>query len=56
MGVVVYMAHGVWHSSERHNEDPDCSLLESVGGIGDDFSDDLLPMSEQRREVLVETF
>ncbi|XP_042146405.1 cationic amino acid transporter 3-like [Ixodes scapularis] len=56
LGVVVYMAHGVWHSSERHNEDPDCSLLESVGGIGDDFSDDLLPMSEQRREVLVETF
>ncbi|XP_077510777.1 high affinity cationic amino acid transporter 1-like [Amblyomma americanum] len=55
LGVVVYMAYGVWHSSERQNEDPECSLLENV--VGDDVSsDDVLPLAEQRREVLVETF
>lgn len=56
LGVVVYMAYGVWHSGERHGDDPECSLLENVAGLGDDLSDDLLPLSEQRREVLVETF
>ncbi|KAL3185686.1 hypothetical protein MRX96_028590 [Rhipicephalus microplus] len=54
-GVVVYMAYGVWHSSERQNDDPECSLLENV--MCDDVSsDDVLPLAEQRREVLVETF
>ncbi|KAH7957334.1 hypothetical protein HPB52_017811 [Rhipicephalus sanguineus] len=54
-GVVVYMAYGVWHSSERQSDDPECSLLENV--MCDDVSsDDVLPLAEQRREVLVETF
>ncbi|XP_050051157.1 high affinity cationic amino acid transporter 1-like [Dermacentor andersoni] len=55
LGVVVYMAYGVWHSSERQSDDPECSLLENV--MCDDVSsDDVLPLAEQRREVLVETF
>ncbi|XP_064459463.1 probable cationic amino acid transporter [Ornithodoros turicata] len=55
LGVVVYMSYGVWHSSERHNEDRECSLLENMTGNGDDLSDDVAPLTEQR-EVLVETF